>query len=49
MKRRISKLLSLGIMISSILTGLQAVPAAAAKEQSDTVAGTQLAFAQCEE
>ena len=46
MKRRISKLLSLGVMISSILTSMQAVPAAA-DEQSDA-AGT-LAFAQCEE
>ena len=46
MKRRISKLLSLGVMISSILTSMQAVPAAA-EEQSDA-AGT-LAFAQCEE
>ena len=46
MKRRISKLLSLGVMISSILTSTQAVPAAA-DEQSDA-AGT-LAFAQCEE
>ena len=46
MKRRISKLLSLGVMISSILTSIQAVPAAA-DEQSDA-AGT-LAFAQCEE
>ena len=46
MKRRISKLLSLGVMISSILISMQAVPAAA-DEQSDA-AGT-LAFAQCEE
>ena len=46
MKRRISKLLSLGVMISSILTSMQAVPVAA-EEQSDA-AGT-LAFAQCEE
>ena len=46
MKRRISKLLSLGVMISSILTSMQAVPAAA-DEQNDA-AGT-LAFAQCEE
>ena len=46
MKRRISKLLSLGVMISSILTSMQAVPVAA-DEQSD--AAGMLAFAQCEE
>ena len=48
MKRRISKLLSLGVMISSILTSMQAVPAAA-EEQSDAAATGTLAFAQCEE
>ena len=48
MKRRISKLLSLGVMISSILTSMQAVPAAA-EEQSDAAAAGTLAFAQCEE
>ena len=47
MKRRISKLLSLGVMISSILTSMQAVPAAA-EEQSDAAATGTLAFAQCE-
>ena len=48
MKRRISKLLSLGVMISSILTSMQAVPVAA-EEQSDAAATGTLAFAQCEE
>ena len=48
MKRRISKLLSLGVMISSILTSMQVVPAAA-EEQSDAAATGTLAFAQCEE
>ena len=48
MKRRISKLLSLGVMISSILTSMQAVPAAA-EEQSDAAVTGTLAFARCEE